>query len=1231
MNHPRTTLRAAARAGRLLPLALVLPAVLAATPARAADDVPSALFGSEHEARGEYGEWLRELLDVFTADSTGTYAPVVLRRIRDLAGYADDSGLLATRLQPVLDEGVADPAVRETLQDLLADRARAAGDFERGDAYGGNTGYLRGFAVVGPFDWSEAALVYRHYPTEGREIDRTTEYEDSRGLKRWTPLPKEDDSAWVSIGDIIRRGGNGVRFATACVRPQAAGDVAFKMWCSESFRVFVNGEPVVTADREHDRVPNPVWFTARLEDGTNRVTVKIAGNSSFALKACDAGSGDPLTSLEVLDPFEKGAPRPTGAAGERTFTTLSERLAEAARERPTAESLAAAAQTLDGEGREWEAYDAFERAAAMALASPAVVQANVLAAYGRFLASFREFPDVQRKNRAKPEFEKAVAAYPGHVSAAVRLARYENEDDRPDKAVGALQKLVSERPNSVAWMALARIADDRGWKRETESAAEAAAAISPWRKEPHEYLAAIDSRYGNHESRVRRMRRVLEIDADDGDAIEAIIESLRAQGKHREALELIDERVARWPGSTGWLQDRAKVLEALDRHDESLAIWQGLAKRRPEDAGYRSHVGHLEELLGNTDAAIAAYEESLKLNGYQPTLWRRLQRLRGEKEDFARAFEPDADRIIAELESTEDLKAKYPKAVAVTVLDHSVVRVRPDGSAENYVHMIWKILDEKGVDKYSNVSNSGDLIEVRAILPDGSEMAPTGLRGRAFNMEGLVPGTIIQHRFHTTLAAGTEGFDGGQFYFQDFEFRRNPNPVLHTRYTILAQEGTKVRWVQRNFDGEPEVREVEDGWTATSWEKRDMPRIEWEQGMPSRDEIVPLVDHTVDPDMDDANWQFLGRRDDSRSSSVLEEALARAVPPGEPLGQMETLRRIHDFVNTEITGDTALGSGAAAVLLEKAGDRGLLFESMMRASGIRYRQGHAMPRRGDGRDLTRASPRDFGASFLWIEPSDAEPFAYFAGPRHAPLGLVPAAFRDTFAYLASTDGGEIVRLPAGGSRVDNGTSFVIHLGPAATDTLVSGTIAYRSPAGYRFKKRIDEMAQDDRQKFAEREISSYFASPALESFEFPGVATRGLPLNVWVNGTMPQYLSRQGKTYGVSLGLPTSDMTGRFVHRPERTYDLILSPNEDRVDEFEIHLGGHWEVVDLPGDHLAVNEIGVYSLTWRHVGDVIRVRRERHLQPGRYTAEEYKDFVKWCKAVDDAEERKLVLRSTQPE
>jgi hypothetical protein len=133
---------------------------------------------------------------------------------------------------------------------------------------------------------------------------------------------------------------------------------------------------------------------------------------------------------------------------------------------------------------------------------------------------------------------------------------------------------------------------------------------------------------------------------------------------------------------------------------------------------------------------------------------------------------------------------------------------------------------------------------------------------------------------------------------------------------------------------------------------------------------------------------------------------------------------------------------------------------------------------------------------------------------------------------------------------------------------------------------------------------------------------------------MSNYVQPRGDAFVAALGLPRIDMGRRFVEKTERVYDLVLNARDDRLDEYSIVLGDAFAVKTLPDDLNTFHRLGTYSLTWRLAtggegGDRVVVRREAHLHPARYRADEYKAFVAWCKSIDDAEDRKLELRKVK--
>lgn len=1208
--------------------ALAYPA-LPLRPALADDaSLAAALAGSESEAKAQWEKRLPELVAAFEKDPESPYAMAALNDILSLIDEFRGREIVEQRLEPVLTRGIRDGDIDEMVRDVLADRARARGEIEKARGYEADRGYLHRWAAVGPIGWSDTTLVHRRYGPEDLVLDPKATWEGSRRRVGWTPLVSNPDSAWVDPWSQLRDGGAGMWYAVGRVKSAGARDVALKIHCRESFKVFVNGREVVVADRERDFVPGTVWTSAHLVDGWNRILVKVAGRGTFAVKVCDASTGLPLDGLEEGEPLEAGACAEPGAVPDaRVYRSPAERaIRECLDNVSDPARVAVAASLADDDGRTWDAFRLHEKAAAGVSGSTGALAANVHTARGLFLAGFGPFPPVQRKLGAQKELQAALAAMPEQAAAAVRLAEYENEDDHPDKAVKALREANKRSESFNAWMSLARIARARGWEPEAEDAAKKALALQPMAGGAIQFLNDTDRRLGDAAEVEKRLKQLLEIDRSSRDVARALIGAMRAQGRYADALKSAEELAARWPMEHGWKRMRADLLGALGRDDEALAQLAALEKLMPLDEGTPRRIAEMLEVRGDKPGALAAYRRSLAVEAYQPSVWRAIARLDGKAEDFASGYEPDIPQLLAALPTTDELKKKYPKAVAVTVLDHSVVRVDEHGNSRAFVHMIYKVLDEKGVEKHGDLPNAGETLQVRAILPDGTVTTPTGLHGQNFNIEGLVPGTILDQRFTTTEAATVKGWDGGKFYFQDQDIDQNPNPVLLSRYVVITPESLKIEGRKRNYEGDPKV-ETKDGVTTTIWEKRDLPIYEAERNRPAADEIFPLVDYSIPAEFDDAPWELFASRTDSRGSPMVDEAVAKCVKPG--MSDMEKLRAIYDWVNTEITGDSSSGQGATAVLMEKAGNRALLFESMIRTAGVKYRLGKAMPWNGSGRKLAEQDASAFSGTFLWLEPKGEKPLPFMMLGQHAPFGLLPEAYRGSFAFLLDETGGRITRLESGGADTDDSSSFTITLGADEKSTAINGVLHFRSPNGYGFKRALVDMAEDDRRKFAERQMGSWFANPKLDAYELPKLAEHGAPLDLVLRGTMSTYVVQQGDGWVVSLGLPETSMSQRYVDKAERQFDLILNGRDDRVDEYVIDLGSAWSVKSLPQDHTAANDVGVFSLTWRVDGDTIHVRRERHFHPARYRPDEYKAFVAWCKSIDDAEDRKLVMRKAK--
>ena len=205
---------------------------------------------------------------------------------------------------------------------------------------------------------------------------------------------------------------------------------------------------------------------------------------------------------------------------------------------------------------------------------------------------------------------------------------------------------------------------------------------------------------------------------------------------------------------------------------------------------------------GDDAAAKAAWHRSLRLDPGQGTLRRELERLNGGDFDFAHKWDVDGVALAKDCGGQE----KHPKALAVHVVDLAVLRVNEDGSHTTITHNVWKILNEQGREKYSNLTvpaRPENILEVRAISPDGEVFLPIQARGSTFTLEGLQAGWLVETRYLDDNGATDRGFESGGWYFRDPNFGREADPVVLSRWVVDLPASMDPPLLLRNYGDPP--------------------------------------------------------------------------------------------------------------------------------------------------------------------------------------------------------------------------------------------------------------------------------------------------------------------------------------------------------------------------------------------------------------------------------------------
>lgn len=1228
-------------------LAAVL-ALAAAAPALAAGDA-AVVVAPPGLAEGDADAALAALLGVVERDRAGPLGQAALVAARPLWDESRDVGPHVKRLEALLARGGLQGDVDETVRRLLGERYLESGDLAKRAAVGVDAGYLGDFLVCGTFGVAARAAVHVPYPPE-TSIDLEKEMPGRRGPVRWIPYRS------LGIGEIVEphqylRPTDGVAFALAQVRSEKGGPAVLKMTCRGSHSLRLNGALVLERDRLRSEPARTAWVPVTLAAGWNRILVKLAGTEGFALKVCDPDTGLPLRGLEVetkpvLHPAVPALPAPASVAFRSNLDAVL------AAEPATPEDRVVRAFLAGSYDLPWTRWTDLEKAAALAPGDP-----GIQFRFAEFVEEFREMPEPRwRKNRARALYENVLEASPGHVPAVLALAGMLSGEDRTEEALAGikplpeakgeadaaaaatraalersrrifpgLDALLADRPLlAEGWWTRSLFCQARNWPKEAEDAARNALEANPRHAGALNHLLRLADGYGDAKGAEAACRSVLAADRGNSRAARRLAEILRDRGDGEGCRKALEEIVATWPSDFDARAELARHHAAGKRWDEALACWRWLEAQSPLDPSYPREIGALLRLKGDDEGAKAAWRRSLDLDGAQGPLRRELERLEGGDFDFARPWIVDGVALAKDVGGQE----KYPKAVSVHVLDMQVVRVNDDGSWTSITHDVHRILNEKGREKYSEITLPGQVLEVRAISPEGEVFLPIGARGNTFTLEGLQAGWTVETRYLNDGRRADTGYDGGGWYFRDpgFERGEDPDPVILSKLVVDMPASMEVPLLLRNYGPAP-APAVEGGRKVFVFEKRDQDRVEAEPGMPGAEEICPYAHFHQPGSWENVNLEALDLLPRFATSPILEEK-ARAATSGIE-GNLARAKALYDAVNAEILGNAG-NWGPTGVLLERSGNRFLCFGALLTAARIPFDLVRVSTGPEEGKTWEIASEDLFPSVGLLVRgPDDAamdDDAFVFPFARHTPFGRVPEDARGKRAFVPHPHGPAMFRMPAGDDGdLEMRTAAAVVLGAAPADTTF--TLDHRNPddGWYGSKERIKDMNEDDRRKDTARTVERFLPAANLKDYSYPGLLEAGLPFRLTASGGLPQALREEGGSMVLGLGIDPLDASGRYVERPERNWPFLLQDSDVRTDAVTYDLGGSWTVASLPRGHTAVGRIGTYSLVVEKEDGRVRVERRVRFSPCRYSPDEYREFVAWCRAIDAAEEQRIVL------
>ncbi len=1223
-----------------------------ALPAEAAPRLAQIAIGSDAERAGDADALAQALLDGLRRYGDDPRSELLARRLADLVSDLSDPYALEEELTRLATGGALSGWTETPLERVLALLAAQRGDRDGAAARRARDGHLRTWWVIGPFGKTESRSLDYAYGVEtqpGLDVDHA----DGWQQLRWQRIEIPPDRSSVRPTQHLHPR-SGTFYAQTELRAATAIDVCFERESADELLVWLNGTVVVRDVNRPTFEPSPRRSLVRLSAGWNRVLVKCRG--SFRLRLTDPG-GRPIDRKAVeisshSELHEASAPEEQPTAPVRTpLAVWVERVLGPREQETRAPSVAAdaveAARDAAGLARLAIFYDrddlaveAAERALELAPDEPSILYHT-----GQVFRYAGYLPDTVRKTQAETSFQRCVEIDPKFLPAYERVARYLEEDAKYGEAATTVEKALAQNPRFVRGLfRLRSIYRTAEWTTLEHEVIERLAKVLPKSPLPHAVEAERYESLGNPAAARSALEKAYALDRASVDRLREIGRLAWEQGaladaeKHYRAYAEVSGR--RRPA----LDALARFLADTGRFDEALEIRRRVAAENPQSPTLALAVARTLEAAGAADEARKEYERALSLDPGQSELERYLRSARW------RTDEATSDEFALWDERLEDWMDRVPaegplvdKASGIVVLDIAVLRLRADGSSTEYTHQAFRLLSDEAVESLSTVPTPGEVILLRSIDPDGNVLEPVPATGRgAYDMPGLKVGSWVEFAYRVDRSRPVgRPLRGSRFYFQDPQFEQS---FFLSRYVVVLDPGVDAEVIESNLDvdrrdGGPEFArvtktesELEGGARVIVYEAREVPRLVAEPFQPSADELIPAVRVAAASDWDEVAHRLHARV--ARSARVTSEVRRAAAAATEGLEtDDEKVRALYEFVNDSIVSPRGSRS-AAAVLLEKAGDRTVLFKALLDAAQVRSSWAFLRPNEEfmPAIDWRFPSTSSFQARpYVCLEAPGAEPRFITLAQRNLPIGLLPEVLPGGVAYIIAPDAsrGRLVSL-RGLDPASIASSFDVDVtldgnGPTASVVI---DMTSRVFAGFAQKDRMKTIQEFQRRFALQGMATRLYPGARLTAGEFHGLDDdEPFRIHMKLESTRVLESGADGEFLFRPIPQPLQ-LVRSYGGKAEREHSFVLRAIRVSRDVTRLRIPDGFAVARLPAGATLLSSLGSYSLQYEPGAGEVVVRRDFTLRPGTVEPEDVAALVEFFRAVDSAETERIVLRSS---
>jgi tetratricopeptide (TPR) repeat protein len=843
---------------------------------------------------GRDGEAFKSFSEFYTEKVDPNPYPTIYALWSMPFGFASSSNMADIKVD-FLEKLIADPKTPGTLKAMahhtLGLNDQSIQKFKDANKEFNQIGSIDNWQLLGEFDNIVGSGFDKDFGALAHpEADHVFKNKANADVRWFTPPASKSDK-WYYF-DYYFIADNSIMYAQSFVQSETDQEVVLRSGCSGSLKIWVNDALIVNESKERNCDMDIYNQKIKLNKGYNRILVQIGesevGRANFLIRLTDE-DGNPvngITATDQLQAYKKAAgytSQPFKLFAETYFEN------EIAKQPNDFFTRLLYAETLMRNDKTYEARKSFKLLKDQEPKST-MISHRMIEAYSR---DNNQTDLTKEQEFVKKNDPTSILSHQLNINSFIQKEDYDGYERELNKLTERYGTSSYTEPLKLSLLAYRK--DITGLYKMAEELYE---------KYPESYVY-MNLQYAIVMEKTKNLgkgNQLLESFLKKHYNAEAelkLISNLFKLGESSKAISLYNKRLENFPYAVGYFSQLSDIYFSLQQYKNALDYVETTLKFAPYIGKYHNDKAQILEAMNKKDEAATCYTNAIK---YSPTDYesrKLLRKLNGKKELFENFSQED----IYELFKKSPEASTYPNDNCVVLLNDEQEVIYPEGASEKKVRLAVKVFNQSGVDNwkqyqvyYNSYTQRIILDKAEVLKKDGSKLQAEN-DNNTFVFTNLEPGDAIyiSYKIQNYTAGRLAQHFWGQFNFQ------YSVPSLINRYRLLVPEEKKFKYEVMNGNVTFK-QETFENYKLYSWEALDQKAIKNEPFNLNLCDIAPTLDFSSIPDWNYVStWYSDLSSNKAKQDFELKEAVENLFKSSTAKTPLEKAQKIHDFIVSTIS------------------------------------------------------------------------------------------------------------------------------------------------------------------------------------------------------------------------------------------------------------------------------------------------------------------------------------------